>query len=206
MICVDGNHDALEAIPIRGQSEGKLPPVRFRGQAALVQLAAFLGGGVLGPVWHLAHHQNDHSHGTDGQAIAFDLGGTASPAPGHPSAPRVEPPAAARSHRHRHAHPHRALHAHAPRAAVAEPRQQVPPAPPSAPAGGPHASPVPPPLDHGHGSLAHFGLALLGAPALLPLPRPEPGDWVAAVARTAALTLFHPSFPLPRPPPPARAV
>jgi hypothetical protein len=211
MICVDGNHDAPEAIRIRGPSEGRLPWVGFRGQAALVQLAAFLGGGVLGPVWHLAHHQNDHSHGADGQAIAFDLGGTAAPAPGHPSAPRVEPPAgppaAARSHRHRHrhAHPHRAPHAHAPRAA-AEPRPQVPPVPPSAPAGGPQASPVPPPLDHGHGSLAHLGLALLAAPALLPLPTPEPGEWVRPGARIAALTLFRPSFPLPRPPPPARAV
>ena len=68
----------------------------------------------------------------------------------------------------------------------------------------PSATPLPRPLDHGHGSLAHFGLALLGAPALLPVPAPEPGDWVAAVARTAVLTLFHPSFPLPRPPPSSR--
>ena len=68
----------------------------------------------------------------------------------------------------------------------------------------PSATPLPRPLDHGHASLAHFGLALLCAPALLPVPGPEPGDWVAAVARTAVLTLFHPSFPLPRPPPSSR--
>jgi hypothetical protein len=191
--------------------------VRSRIQAALVQLAVFLGGGVLGPVWHLSHHRNDHAHGTDGRAITFALGEVEAPAHGHPHAPDMEPPAeaeaaagahpAVHAHRHQHAHPHGRVQGHRRAqqdpATNAETREQ---------AGGQvlnralrAAHDSRPDPHHGHGSLAHFGLALLGVPALLPLPTPEPGDWVPAVARTAALGLFHPSFPLPRPPPPLRA-
>jgi hypothetical protein len=182
--------------------------VGFRGRAALAQLTVFCVGGVLGPVWHLAHHRNDHSHGPDGQAVAFDLG-AAVPFHGHPQPPRPKPPGepapAARAHAHpHHPHSHSAAHAHAPRATLAEPHQEVARAPLTT--GAPQASPASSPLDHGHGSLAHLGLALLGTPALLPLPTPEPGEWVRAGARIAAPTLFRPSFPLPRPPPPARAV
>ena len=56
-----------------------------RCQAAVVQLAVFLGGGVFGPVWHLAHHRNDHSHGTDGQAPLEGVDDIHT----HPSAPRT---------------------------------------------------------------------------------------------------------------------
>lgn len=186
----------------------------FRGRAAVVQLAVFLGGGVLGPVWHLARHRNDHSHGADGQAIAFDLRAGGEPAHRHSHAasagPAAQPKARAHAHAHPHAHSHPHRHPHAP-----TPHHSAPPAAshrevaaPSAtrpaPPDAPQAAPLPRPLGHGHGSLAHFGLALLGAPALVPVPEPEPGEWVPAVARTARLTLFHPSFPLPRPPPSSR--
>jgi hypothetical protein len=61
------------------------------------------------------------------------------------------------------------------------------------------------PLDaiHGHGSIAHFGLALLSAPPPLALPTPEPAGFLPPPASPRAAALFRPSFPLPRPPPPA---
>ena len=192
-----------------------------------MQLAVFVGGGILGPVWHLAHHQNDHTHEADERAIAFDLGAAEEPAHGHPHAPDVEASteavAEADAHPHRNAHPHlhaqaqphRRPHTHSYRdrhalspaspdpTLYAEPHEQAAPVP--RPSGRPEATPLPTPLGHGHASIAHFGLALLGAPALLPVPAPERGEWLSIVARTAALGLFHPSFPLPRPPPPARS-
>ncbi|MGD8896246.1 MAG: hypothetical protein PVJ73_09450 [Acidobacteriota bacterium] len=61
------------------------------------------------------------------------------------------------------------------------------------------------PLDaiHGHGSIAHFGLALLSAAPPLALPTPEPAGVLPPARRPGAIALFRPSFPLPRPPPPA---
>jgi hypothetical protein len=165
-----------------------------RGQAAVVQLVVFVGGGILGPVWHLAHHRNDHTHEADERAMPFALGATEEPAHGH--APDVEAPTepAAEAHAHPHRHAHTQVHLEATtrgqvlnRALRAEHDSRPDPG-------------------HGHGSIAHFGLALLGAPALLPVPAPEPGEWVFPVAKTATLRLFLPSFPLPRPPPPARSV
>ena len=188
-----------------------LPSMTFRGQAAVVQLAAFIGGGIIGPVWHLAQHRPDHTHEADVRAMPFALGATEEPAHGHARAPDVEAPAepaaTGHSHRHPHAHPHQ--------------HDNAAPAPPSD--GRPAATKITaggqvlnralraghdsrPDPSHGHSSIAHFGLALLGAPALLPVPAPEPGEWVLPVARTAALRLFLPSFPPPRPPPPARSV
>jgi hypothetical protein len=57
------------------------------------------------------------------------------------------------------------------------------------------------PLDHGHGSISHLGLALLGAPPALVVPRPEPRENRDLEARTAEARLFTPVFPRPRPPP-----
>ena len=92
---------------------------------------------------------------------------------------------------HRHGHPHGHRHGHlsghgedearAGRPATAEPLDAI----------------------HGHGSIAHFGLALLSAPAPLALPTPEPAGVLPPPAHPRAAALFRPSFPLPRPPPPA---
>jgi hypothetical protein len=130
--------------------------VASRCRAATFQLAAFLGGGVAAPVWHLAGHRPDHAHGPDGSAITFHV---------HEGERHGEDDESA---------------------------------PPDAHETG--ASRVP--LEHGHGSLAHFGLALLGAPPAVPLPKPEPGRDAPAVPRVTDVRLFQPSFPLPRPPPP----
>lgn len=144
-------------------------PVRSRGPAAVVQLVAFVGGGFLGPVWHLTHHRNDHTHEADGSTTALGQGDAEEP-----------------DHHHSHE--------------AEEPAEEQ-----AAPSDGRHeATPLPAPLDHGHASIAHFGLALLGAPALLAVPAPQPGEWVVVARSTAALRLFHPSFPRPRPPPPSR--
>lgn len=176
----------------------------FRGQAAVVQLAVFVGGGIIGPVWHVAHHRPDHTHEADERAMPFALGATEEPAHGHAHAADVEAPivpaAGAHAHPHRHSHAHADVHL-----------EGQEPAGAARPSDGRHrASRVGhdsrPDPGHGHGSIAHFGLALLGAPALLTVPAPEPGEWVLPVARTATLRLFHPAFPLPRPPPPARSV
>lgn len=155
-------------------------------------------GGILGPVWHLAHHRNDHTHEADGRTTPFDLGDDEEPALGHTH--EAEEPA--ETHAHPHPHPHAHGHAGAHADLAHTPAEVHEPAAPARPSEAHHAAaPLPAPLDHGHASLAHFGLALLGAPVLLPLPAPEPGEWISAATRTATLRLFHPSFPLPRPPP-----
>lgn len=191
----------------------------FRGQAAVVQLAVFVGGGIIGPVWHVAHHRPDHTHEADERAMPFALGATEEPAHGHARAADVEAPIEPAAEAHAHPHRHSPAHAH-----VHLEGQE--PAGAARPSDGWHeTTPLPattkgqvlnrasrvghdsrPDPGHGHGSIAHFGLALLGAPALLPVPAPAPGEWVLPVARTATLRLFHPAFPLPRPPPPARGV
>jgi hypothetical protein len=82
---------------------------------------------------------------------------------------------------HDHAHPH--PHPH-----------------PATEAGpGDEAQPVEP--THGHGSLAHFGLALLSGPPPLPLPLPERAGDVEVDASPHVAALFRPDFPLSRPPP-----
>ena len=181
-----------------------LPSMTSRRQAAVVQLAIFVGGGIIGPVWHLAHHRPDHTHEADGRAMPFALGATEEPAHGHAHAPDVEAPtgraAKARPHPHRHSHARAHTHVHLEgQEPAATTRGQVL----NRALQAEHDSRPDP--GHGHGSISHFGLALLGAPALLPVPAPAAGEWVLPVARTAALRLFLPSFPLPRPPP-ARGV
>jgi hypothetical protein len=127
--------------------------MRQRCPAAAVQLAVFVGGGVAAPVWHLASHRPDHTHGPDGWAFTFHV---------HE---------AAADHDHDHPHPD-----------DARSLDRLP-------------------LDHGHGSLAHFGLALLGSPPAVAVPEPEPVRDVLVTPRPATLRLFQPSFPLSRPPP-----
>ena len=56
-------------------------------------------------------------------------------------------------------------------------------------------------MPHGHGSLAHFGLALLPAPPPLELPVPASSGAAPPEERTQPAALYHPRFPLPRPPP-----
>ena len=126
----------------------------------LLALAAFVGGGVLAPVAHLAWHRPGHSHGPDGAAVVDR----------HPQA-----------HPHPHAHPHEG-HDHADdhgESAVTEPLE----------------------VPHGHGSLAHFGLALLPAPPPLELPAPAASGTAPPEERTQPSALHHPRFPRPRPPP-----
>ena len=40
----------------------------------LLGLAAFVGGGVLAPVAHLAWHRPGHSHGADGRTVVDSHG------------------------------------------------------------------------------------------------------------------------------------
>jgi hypothetical protein len=143
----------------------------------LLALATFVGGGVLAPVAHLAWHRPGHSHGVDGTTIL------------HPQ-PDAHPHPHPHSHddadAHPHAHPHEG-HAQAdPHGEAHEPL-------------GPATEPLEVP--HGHGSLAHFGLALLSAPPPLELPAPAPAGVAPPEERTQPAALHHPRFPLPRPPP-----
>jgi hypothetical protein len=178
-----------------------------------VQLAAFLGGGLLCPAAHMAWHRPDHTHGPGGATIAFDVGkAPRERARGTDHTPRLRSPVA----RHAHPQPHTHAHATATRSERAS-RRGAPgvvhhthphPAEPASPGSGPETRPGPaardvPPTSpgHGHGSLAHFGLALLSAPPALTLPPPEPaGDLIPSVHPRGA-ALHQPSFPLPRPPP-----
>lgn len=161
-----------------------------------MQLTVFVGGGVVCPVAHMAWHRPGHSHGAAGQAVAFTVSARIGAA-GDPSSPglgRRRPDE--RGPRHEHSHPH--SHSHPPAPAR--------PLPTSGPDGDAHAaSGGEPPLDsgHGHGSIAHLGLALLsaGPPMALPLPAPAGLTPLAAHPRPAAL--FRPAFPLSRPPPAA---
>jgi hypothetical protein len=168
---------------------------RFR--AALVQLVAFLGGSVVAPVWHLARHPPDHTHGPGGSTVTFHVHGAEADHDHEVarSLPAREPAKARRAHSHPGMAP---AHDHA----AERPAEGAPGPPAPRSEHGPCTSHVPIPLEHGHGSLAHFGLALLGAPPVVPVPEPEPTPDVVVVPRLAALRLLQPSFPRPRPPPP----
>ena len=177
--------------------------------AAAFQVAAFVGGGLVCPVLHLASHGPDHTHGPEGPTLAFDLPIGLSEAPRPPGgvAPSVAP--RSRGHRHAHVHSHPHPHAHPHTAVPPHPAPPEPEAPatssPRGEAPGPAAEGHPPfPPGHGHGSLAHFGLALLSAPPPLALLAPEPAAERPLVAHVRVAALQRPSFPLPRPPP-ARA-
>jgi hypothetical protein len=146
----------------------------------LLALAAFVGGSVLAPVAHLAWHRPGHSHGADGRTVV------------HPQ-----------PHPHPHpqddadVHPHEG-HAHADHHGEAlEPRRVAG----TAAAGPENALTEPLEAPHGHGSLAHFGFALLSAPPPLELPDPAPAGVAPPEDRTHPDALHHPHFPLPRPPP-----
>jgi hypothetical protein len=156
--------------------------VSSRKQAAVVQLAAFVLGAIVGPVCHLARHRADHTHGPDGAALALP----ADVDDDHAAGPHDHP----QPHHHDDQpaeldHDHDAEH-DVDQEPVADRDSGTRPALP---------------LDHGHGSISHFGLALIGTASPLPLPRPERRDVLEVPARTAQVRLFHPSFPLPRPPP-----
>ena len=163
----------------------RVRPVRTRAHLAVAQIAVFVAGGVLGPVAHLAWHRPGHSHGPDGQTIAFDVEAhgravhrhATPPAHDHHAVPdRPEPV------RHEHeAHSHPPDHEARARPSGAESLDST----------------------HGHGSLAHFALALLSAAPPLALPTPEPAGVVPRAAHPRAAALFHASFPLSRPPPEA---
>lgn len=125
---------------------------RLRPFAGLVLLGLFLLAAQLAPLSHLASHRNDHTHGPE-------LGtGTATTPTGHEAA-----------HRSGLAHQHDAV----PTAAEAPDAHDEDGAPPDQT---PADAPAP---DHGRGSSAHLGLALLEAPRALFLPPP---------AQLAALT------------------
>lgn len=158
----------------------------------LLALSAFVGGGVLAPVAHLAWHRPGHSHGADGRTVVH-------PQPhAHPHPdPHPHPHDEADVHAHPHAHPHEG-HAHADHHGEAHEPGQVAG---TALAGPESALTEPLEVPHGHGSLAHFGLALLSAPPPLELPAPAPAGVAPPEERTQPAALHHPRFPLPRPPP-----
>jgi hypothetical protein len=154
----------------------------------LLSLAAFVGGGLLAPVAHLAWHRPGHSHGPDGgtTALAVESGHAADHRDGDRHA-----------HPHPHAHPHEG-HDHADDHGEAHELRR---AAGETPAGAESAVTEPLEVPHGHGSLAHFGLALLSAPPPLELPAPASSGAAPPEERTQPAARHHPRFPLPRPPP-----
>jgi hypothetical protein len=165
--------------PVKAAIES--PTMSGRSPFAVLQLAVFVGGSVVAPVVHLARHRPDHTHGPGGWIATFEHG--------------------ARPHRHPHVHSHpreqgaSGHEAPSPGAVLPETVDGESPAA--------HRGLAANPLEaaHGHGSLVHFGLALLSAPPPLPLPTPRLTAVLAPTASRRATALFHPTFPLPRPPP-----
>jgi hypothetical protein len=123
-------------------------------------LLAYLGGGILAPVLHLARHRPDHTHGPNDEPVGLGE---------HPR----ELPAD-------HAHGDDHDHADAPEAV---------------------RSKALPPVDHGHGSPSHFGLALLPAPPPIEVPLPALAGPIPPQPRERPAVLHSASFPRPRPPP-----
>jgi len=176
--------------------------MRRRSQLAGLQVAVFVAGGILAPVAHLAWHRPDHVHGKTAAFEVHASRGSARPrgteglGPGAWSleeASRHEHPAEARSPGlpHRHPHPHPGF-GH--RTTEAAPAAEDNPATPD-----PGAEPLE--TTHGHGTLAHLGLALLSASPPLPLPTPRLVGALPRMGHPCVAALFHPRFPLPRPPP-----
>lgn len=183
-----------------------------RAPFASVSLAAFLGGGLLAPGAHLAWHRPDHTHGPDGGPIGLRIEShepgspRTEPAPSpHRHAEPVEHGHHGNGHRHPHAHTangparHGSVHRH--ETLPVEGSRTPAVAPPHGPPARAASSDVPPALPHGHGSLAHFGLALLPAPSPLELPAPALAGWAPPAGRTQPVSRRHADFPLPRPPP-----
>jgi len=176
--------------------------MRRRPQLALLQVAVFVAGGILAPVVHLAWHQPDHAHGHTAAFGIHTSRGSARPR----VAEGLGPGARSREEASRHAHgaadrspgpPHRHPHPHPDfghRATEAAPAAEDDPGTP-----GPGAEPLE--TSHGHSSLAHLGLALLSAPPPVPLPTPRLMGALARREHPRVAALFHPGFPLPRPPP-----
>jgi hypothetical protein len=147
-----------------------------------VQIGVFVCGGILAPATHLAWHRPDHSHGSAGQGLALGAEGRGRAGDRHAGPPGdVHGPGRPGPVRHGHPSGHGEDDASARPPATAEPLDAI----------------------HGHGSIAHFGLALLSAAPPLALPTPEPAGVLPRPERPRAAALFQPSFPLPRPPPPA---
>jgi hypothetical protein len=170
--------------------------VTSRGQAAVVQLAVFIGGGILAPVWHRPP-PNDHAR--SGRAgVVRSRGGR-----GAPPATRTRLRRARARAEGTRAQPHdRHRPSRAPGDALRlpgdHPRAPTPASPTTArrEARGPALSPStrPPPRA--------LRLALLGAP-LLPVPA---GRAVGGGVAGRGLTLFHPySCSAPRRPPARRS-
>ena len=177
-----------------------------RTRIAALQVAVFVGGGLLAPVIHLATHRADHTHGAGGQTITFDI---ASAQGGGSGARRGEHHRQESQGEGRARHEHRAEaggHAHADSHAHPSPHRASdvatsPPTEEGSPA--PRAEAQPLESIHGHGSIAHFGLALLSAAPPLALPAPEATGERPGAPHPRAAALFQPGFPLPRPPPAA---
>jgi hypothetical protein len=190
-----------------------------RTRIAALQVAVFVGGGLLAPVIHLATHRADHTHGAGGQTITFDIapaqGGGAGARRGEHHRQesqgegrarhqhRAEAGGHAHADSHAHAHPHAGSgHGHAhPSPHRASDVATSPPTEEGSPA--PRAEAQPLESIHGHGSIAHFGLALLSAAPPLALPAPEATGELPGAPHPRAAALFQPGFPLPRPPPAA---
>jgi hypothetical protein len=188
--------------------------LRARRLASFVQLAAFVIGGIVGPVWHLSHHQHNHSHvGAAQPSVAGE-----SADHHHVSSLEAVPPGRAATPAHSHAAAPEHRHHHGGGAVATDAKAHGAPAgrrvhrslPPTQPAGssGDHQTPDDPnhapnnaPVDHGRGSVAHLGLALLGVLAQLPVSLPETGDAAVGAPSPAVRSLFHPTSPRPRPPP-----
>ena len=173
--------------------------MKRQAQLASLQFAVFVGGGLLAPAGHLAWHQPGHSHGWTVAPDPRSWQESAEPrrraGPAHrdvrpEETPRHEHPD---THSHPHPHPHRHPppppdHGATPAEAEHEPAS-----------GAPRTQPIE--RTHGHGSLAHLGLALLTGPPPLPLPTLRLMGVAPRTDRPLVGALSPPRFPLPRPPP-----
>lgn len=158
--------------------------MKWRARLASLQVVVFVGGGLFAPALHIAWHRPDHSHGWTAAVDLHSSEGSTAPRPAR--AHGNHGPAPAETARHAHPHPgHEATPAAEERSAPSAPQTQ--------------------PIErtHGHGSLAHLGLALLSGPPPMALPTPRLLGLVPRKTHPRVASLFRPGFPPPRPPPTA---
>jgi len=166
--------------------------MKWRARLAFLQVAVFVGGGLLAPALHITWHRPDHSHGWAAAVDVHSSEGSAAPRPAKAHGSRGLAPT--ETARHSHSHPHSHPHPHPGHGTTpAAEEQSAPPAPQTQPIE----------RTHGHGSLAHLGLALLSGPPPMALPTPRLLGLVPRRAHPRVVSLFRPGFPRPRPPPTA---
>lgn len=181
------------------------PLARLRPVAGPLLLALFVAAAQAVPVLHLAGHRDDHAHGPAadrghasppvaphvdaGDDDGVDARAAAFAGHGVPRRPALPAPAV---HRHDHVD---ADHDHAAAVARSDAPEARPQPAPGTTSSHDHEAPS---SQHGRGSSAHFGLALIDGPA--PLFLPPPPETLAPAPDVSPA----PYDPAPLPQPPAR--